>query len=231
MAAGMPTLVIGNRNYSSWSLRPWLLMREAGLPFAEVRLALDTPEFHQRIHSYSPTGCVPVLLIDGEVVWDSLAICEVVNERWLDGRGWPADPGCRAQARSAAAEMHSGFQSLRSQLPMNCRRKPGLPHWDGRAAADIERIQGLWRGMRGRSAGQGDFLAGAFGIVDAMYAPVCVRFRTYGVPMDATCSAYVERIMAMPAMLEWLAAAVAETEFLPDTDAVGMRVVEDPGAS
>ena len=176
-AAGEPILVIGNKNYSSWSLRPWLLLRHFALPFREIRLPLDTEEFHRRIGEYSPTARVPVLRDGDEVIWDSLAICETVNERWLAGRAWPAEEKLRALARSAAAEMHSGFADLREQLPMNCRRTPAPPHWDARAERDIARVQQLWRQLRAAGAASGRFLCGEFGIVDAMYAPVCLRFQ------------------------------------------------------
>ena len=206
------TLVIGNKNYSSWSLRPWLLLRHFEVAFDEVRLPLDTPEFHAQIGRWSPTGRVPVLH-DGELrVWDSLAICEYANERWLGGRGWPADAAARAIARCAAAEMHSGFGALRAQLPMNVRRQPNDYRWDAAADADIARVQALWRELRQRFGADGDFLCGRFGIVDAMFAPVCVRFRGYGVHTDDTASAYLDAVFALPAMLEWQASARAETE-------------------
>ena len=206
----MLTLVIGNKNYSSWSLRPWLLMRHFGLQFQEVMLPLDTPEFFRRIPDYSPTGRVPALHVDEDVVWDSLAICETVNERWLDGRGWPDDPRARAAARSAACEMHSGFGALRSQLPMNCRRQPRTPHWDAAAARDAARIEAIWEDLRGRFGAGGDFLCGPFGIVDAMFAPVCVRLRGYGVPVSPSSRAYMQAVFDLPAMREWQAAAEAE---------------------
>ena len=213
VAGALPTLVVGNRNYSSWSLRPWLLLRHAGVPFAEDVLALDTPEFAGRIAAYSGAGRVPVL-VDGErVVWDSLAICEYANERWLDGAGWPADLDRRALARSAAAEMHSGFMGMRSQLPMSVRRRPNAYRWDAAAQRDIDRVQALWRTLRAR-AGDGPFLLGAFGIVDAMFAPVCVRLRGYGVEVDATAAAFMATIFALPAFREWEAAALAETAVL-----------------
>ena len=206
----MLTLVIGNKNYSSWSLRPWLLMRHFGLQFQEVMLPLDTPEFFRRIPDYSPTGRVPALHVDEDVVWDSLAICETVNERWLDGRGWPDDPRARAAARSAACEMHSGFGALRSQLPMNCRRQPRTPHWDAAAARDAARIEAIWDDLRGRFGAGADFLCGPFGIVDAMFAPVCVRLRGYGVPVSSSSRAYMQSVFDLPAMREWQAAAEAE---------------------
>lgn len=206
------TLVIGNKNYSSWSLRPWLLLRQSGVAFDEVRLPLDTPEFHARVGHYSPSQRVPVLHDDGLVVWDSLAICEYANERWLDGRGWPADRVARAVARSAAAEMHSGFAALRSQLPMNVRRQPNHHRGDADAARDLARVQALWRDLRTQHGQAGPFLCGEFGIVDAMYAPVCLRMLGYGIAVDDTASAYIDAIQALPAMREWVAAALAETE-------------------
>ena len=208
--APTPTLVIGDKRLSSWSLRAWLLLRQFDLRFEEVVLPLDTPEYFQRIGQYSPTGRVPVLHLGDERVWDSLAICEVANERWLGGRGWPADPRARAAASSASCEMHSGFGALRSQLPMDCARQPREPHWDEAAARDIARIQELWRGLR-QAHGDGEgFLCGTFGIVDAIFAPVCVRFRGYGVPVDRNAARYMETIFALPAMRQWLAAAELE---------------------
>jgi len=208
-----PRLVVGNKNYSSWSLRPWLLLRHFGVPFAEEVLPLDTPEFAGRIAAYSGAARVPVLVDDGVNVWDSLAICEYANERWLDGAGWPADRRLRALARSAAAEMHSGFTALRTQMPMSVRRRPNAYRWRDDAQRDIDRIQALWRQLRA-AAGPGDFLLGPFGIVDAMYAPVCVRFRAYGVPVDDVAARFMATIFALPAFREWEAAAVAETAVL-----------------
>jgi glutathione S-transferase len=209
-AAEVPTLVIGDKRLSSWSLRAWLLLRHFDLPFAEEVLPLDTSEYFQRIGRYSPTGRVPALLVGDEIIWDSLAICEVANERWLGGRGWPLDPRARAAARSATCEMHSGFAALRSQLPMDCSRQPREPHWDEAADRDIARIQELWRGLR-QAHGDGEgFLCGSFGIVDAMFAPVCVRFRGYGVPVDRNAARYMESIFALPAMRQWLADAALE---------------------
>jgi len=206
----LPTLVIGDKNYSSWSLRPWLLMRQFGIAFDEVLLPLDTTEFQQRIGRYSPTGRVPALHVGDEVIWDSLAICETVNERWLSGRAWPADALPRAAARSAAAEMHSGFAALRSQLSMDCKRQPGKPGWDAAAAKDIARIEALWTGLRTRFGGAGGFLCGEFGIVDAMFAPVCVRFRGYGPTLGGLARDYMCQVLDLPAMREWQVAAEAE---------------------
>lgn len=203
-------LIIGNKNYSSWSLRPWLLMSYFDLPFNEVKLPLDTPEFYRRIGDYSPVANVPVLRDGGEAIWDSLAICEVVNERYLDGRAWPKDFQTRAAARCAAAEMHSGFAALRSQLPMNCHRERDDYRWNDAADRDIERIQNLWLDLKTRFGANGDFLCGEFGIVDAMFAPVCVRFQVYGVGMDENARRYVDTVYRIPAMQAWLAEAKQE---------------------
>jgi len=215
----LPTLIIGNKNYSSWSMRPWLLLRQFGVAFDEIVLPLDTPEFQQRIGDYSPTGRVPVLRVDGADIWDSLAICETINERWLDGRGWPADPVARALARSASAEMHSGFSALRAKLPFNCRRRPNDYRWDAEVERDIARMQQLWRSLRARVGRGGEFLCGEFGIVDAMFAPVCVRFRGYGVPVDDVAARYMQTIFGLPAMREWDAAALDEIGRYAATDA------------
>ena len=203
----MPLLVIGDKHKSSWSLRPWLLLRHFGVPFEELVLPLDTPEYERRIGDWSPTRQVPVLHVDGDVVWDSLAICEVADERWLGGRGWPSDPRARAAARSAAAEMHSGFAALRRQLPFDARRVPGAPHWDAAVDRDVARIEAIWAGLRARFGDARGFLCGDFGIVDAMFAPVCVRFRGYGVPVDATSRAFMDAVLSLPAYGEWQAAA------------------------
>jgi glutathione S-transferase len=204
------TLVIGNKNYSSWSLRPWLLMSYYQLPFSELKLPLDTPEFYQRIANYSPTMRVPVLIDGDETIWDSLAICEVINERYLDGKAWPKELKARAAARSAAAEMHSGFTALRSQLPMNCHREHNHYQWKEDAQRDIDRVQALWADLRSRYHLHGDFLCGEFSIVDAMYAPVCIRFKAYGVPMDENTTNYVNTICQLPAMQDWFAEAKLE---------------------
>jgi len=208
----MPTLVIANKNYSSWSLRPWLLMRAFDIAFEECRLSLDSAGFRARIGELSPSGRVPVLHHDERVIWESLAICEYVSDIWLDGRGWPADPGLRGVARAAACEMHSGFPALRAQLPMNCARRPDAYRWDEAAERDIARVQALWNDLLARSGGP--WLCGAFGIVDAMFAPVVIRFRGYGVELSGDARGYVGHMLAMPTMREWIAAGVAESERL-----------------
>ncbi|MBB4722880.1 glutathione S-transferase family protein [Xanthomonas euvesicatoria] len=199
----LPRLVIGDKTLSSWSLRPWLLLRHFRVPFEEVALPLATPEFQARIAGYSPTRQVPVLWDDTLHVWDSLAICEYINERWLDGRGWPADLAVRAQARAAAAEMHSGFAALRSQLPMNLARTPGPAQWDAAAERDIARVQALWASLRAEHGHAGQFLCGDFGIVDAMFAPVALRFSSYGVPLFEAAGDYLAALDALPALRDW----------------------------
>ncbi len=204
------TLVIGNKNYSSWSLRPWLALRQAGAPFAEEFIGLRRPETRARILSYSGAGRVPVL-IDGEVtVWESLAICEYVAELFPEAGLWPDDRGARAICRSVATEMHSGFADLRQTLPMDYRASLALPELGEQVADDIARIQAVWRMARRRFGAGGPFLFGRFSVADAMYAPVVTRFNTYGVAQDEVVKAYSDAILELPAMQEWLAAARTE---------------------
>ncbi|HEY9146763.1 MAG TPA: glutathione S-transferase family protein [Thiobacillus sp.] len=206
------TLIIGNKNYSSWSLRPWLLLRQAGIPFEEVRIPLYAPGSTEALATWSPSGKVPALHDGGLRVWDSLAICEYLNERFPDKQLWPADAAARAVARSVSAEMHAGFAALRQHMSMNIRaRRPG----QGRAPeclADVERILAIWTDCRARFGAGGDFLFGRFGIADAMYAPVALRFQTYGVALEGAARDYAKAVLALPALQEWVAAGVAETE-------------------
>jgi len=211
-------LVIGNKNYSSWSLRPWLALKMAGTAFDEVRIALDQPDTKSKILRYSPTGKVPCL-VDGDLtVWDSLAICEYVNETHAKGRMWPADRAARATARAATAEMHSGFAALRTYLSMDIRaRKPARGAEAQRLAgvqADIARIVALWTAALDASGGP--MLFGEFCIADAFYAPVVTRFVTYGVALPPLLQAYSQRVLALPPMQAWVAAAQAEVEELTD---------------
>ena len=213
------TLVIGNKNYSSWSLRPWLAMRVAGIPFAEHRIPLYGPGSKDQILVYSPAGKVPCLA-DGDLrVWDSLSICEYLAEKHPGL--WPQDPAARALARSVSAEMHSGFMNLRAKMSMNIRKRyPGLGRTP-ESMADVARIVSLWSDCRARYGKGGRFLFGAFSIADAMYAPVVLRFRTYEVELPADCRAYSDAVLALPAMQDWIAAAMAETESLPQFELYG----------
>jgi glutathione S-transferase len=206
-------LIIGNKNYSSWSLRPWILMRHLGVQFRETIVPLDTPEFKDQIGRYSPSRRVPVLEHDDLTIWDSLAICEYLAE--LTGRGWPAGREARARARSACAEMHSGFASLRAQWPLNTsarnRRTPMTPDLQ----ADIERIEAIWSDCVGRA--DGPWLFGEYSIADAMYAPVVLRFNTYGAntPLSETARRYIATTLEDPALQEWMVAAKSETWTVP----------------
>jgi glutathione S-transferase len=211
-------LVIGNKNYSSWSLRPWLLLRQIDIAFSEQRLLLDTPEFARDIARWSPNRRVPALRHGELTIWDSLAICEYVNETFLDHAGWPVDAAARAIARSVCAEMHSGFQALRSHLPMNCRRRSSDFVAPADAQRDIERVCAIWRDCRARFGAGGAFLFGRFSIADAMYAPVVLRFVSYGIALDEGARAYVETVLGLRAMQEWLRDAATEVEQLAATD-------------
>jgi glutathione S-transferase len=205
-------LVIGNRNYSSWSLRAWLLLREAGIAFEERRIALDQPGTRAALDAVSPSGRVPVLLLDGETIWDSLAIAETVAERYPGKRLWPADAGARAHARCISAEMHAGFAALRNQMPMNCRATGRKVPRPADLAADIDRVIAIWTDCQRRYGG--GWLFGEFSVADVMYAPVVMRFRTYDVHWPDMASSYPERLLESPALQEWLAAAELETEVI-----------------
>jgi len=196
-------LIIGSRNYSSWSLRGWLAMRQSGAAFEEVVIPFHTDERTQLIEAQSPSGLVPVLEDGDLIVNDSLAIAEYLAERHPDAGLWPADASARAVARAAAAEMHSGFGALRSALPMNFRLVREGPDRSAEVDADIRRITEIWGNCRSRYGAGGDFLFGAFCIADAMYAPVVSRLRTYSVPVDAAAAAYMEAVWAHPWMQEW----------------------------
>jgi glutathione S-transferase len=217
------TLCIGNKNYSSWSLRPWLALKQAGAAFEEVVIPLRRPETAALLRRHSPTQRVPALRHRGAVIWESLAICEYVAELFPAARLWPEDREARAVARAAATEMHGGFADLRRLMPMDIRsRRPLGTRLDG-ARKDVDRVHQLWRECRQRfgargASGAGPFLFGGFTVADAMYAPVTRRFVTYGVPLDEICGAYVEAVTALPAMAEWIAAARTEPWTIDDDD-------------
>lgn len=197
-------LVIGNKNWSSWSLRPWLVMKHAGIAFDEVHVQLRQHGTRQQNLQHSPSGKVPVLKHNGLTIWDSLAIAEYLAELFPQKQLWPADPAARARARSISAEMHAGFQALRTHLPMDILgRYPGKGLDGEGVAADIARVQEIWRDARAQWGAGGAFLFGGFSIADAMYAPVVARFMTYDVACDGGCKTYMDAIWNMPAMLEW----------------------------
>lgn len=220
------TLVIGNRTYSSWSLRAWLMLRHAGLTFEEVLVPLGRPETKAELLRWSPSGRVPVLIEGGRRIWETLAIGEHLAERHPEARLWPDDADARDHARCVANEMHAGFVTLRMAMPMNARaHKPGKG-WEGvdraKLAGDIARIRAIWREARAEfganSADDDGFLFGRFSIADAMYAPIALRFSTYAVEGDDVADAYVRRILAMPAIGEWIEASRAEPMVMQDKE-------------
>jgi glutathione S-transferase len=205
-------LVIGNKNYSSWSMRPWLAMRASDIPFEEIFIPLYTDQADKdRILSVTRSGKVPAL-IDGDLtVWDSLAIIEYLAERFPDAKLWPQDRASRAHARSISAEMHSGFMALRNECGMNLHRPIGAITLSADARANIARVEEIWSGCRERYGKLGPYLFGAFSGADAMYAPVVHRFRTYAIEVGPQVKAYMETMMALPAFAEWTRAGLAET--------------------
>ena len=211
-------LIIGNKNYSSWSFRPWIAMKVAGIAFEEEVISLDAPDFKARLNAVSGTGKVPTL-IDGEIrVWESLAILEYLAEKFPAAKLWPADPAARALARAISSEMHAGFVPLRKACPMNMWRPPAKRDLAADVKANAARIDAMWADCRRRFGQGGPFLFGAFGAADAMYAPVVARFRTYGVDVSAASRAYMDAVMALPAWIEWRTAALKEPWVLAEDE-------------
>jgi glutathione S-transferase len=210
------TLVIGNKNYSSWSLRPWVLLRHLQLPFNEVQIALSRPDTRWRVLQHSAAGRVPVLKHGGLTVWESIAIGEYLCE--LAGNGWPAERGARSQARAVSAEMHAGFGALRAQWPMNARATGRRTAMSAGLRADIERIDVLWRDCRERFGAHGPWLFGDYSLADAMYAPVALRFRSYGATLSAPAQAYLDTVLQDPPLQQWIAAAALEPWSITDEE-------------
>jgi glutathione S-transferase len=211
-------LVIGNKNYSSWSMRPWVAMTAFNIPFEEINIALYQSETSAAIAHYSLAGRVPVLIAGETTIWDSLAICEYLAEQFPERNMWPRNVAQRAIARSMCAEMHSGFQHLRSAMWMNIRaRFPGKGRTPG-AQADIGRISEMWENCLS-TAGAHQFLFGEFSIADAYFAPVAMRFCTYAVSLAPALQAYVDRVVAHPAVAQWMSEALSETDCLSAFDA------------
>lgn len=205
-------LVIGDRRYSSWSLRPWLVMQTAGIGFNESHIKLRQPDTAAQALRHSPSGKVPLLKHGDRRVWDSLAICEYLADLFPGKKLWPEDASLRAEARSIAAEMHSGFMDMRRELSMDCAETLPLPDLSDGARRDVARVQEIWRMCLDRPDRGGPFLYGHFTIADGFYAPVVSRFVTYGVALPPPCRVYVDAIMALPAMQAWLKAAKAEVQ-------------------
>lgn len=211
-------LILGNKNYSSWSLRPWIAMRQAGLAFEEEVIPLYEPGSRERVLHYSPVGKVPIL-IDGDMtVWESLAILDHVAERFPETRLWPADPKARAHARAVSAEMHAGFFHLRRNCPMNLRRVGKPRELPAEVAADVRRIDDIWSDCRARFGEGGPFLFGRFSAADAMYAPVVSRFASYAIDVGAASQAYMAAVTVLPAFREWRDAGVAEPWIMPGNE-------------
>ncbi len=215
-------LYIGNKNYSSWSMRPWVLMKQANIPFEEVMVRFDSFDvdsaFKARLRTVNPLGKVPVLVDDGLAVWDTLAIAEYLAERFPEKNLWPADVQARARARSVCAEMHSGFGALRNHCPMNIEASlpdTGRLIWRDQAAVrtDVARLCGLWGEVLAAQPA-GAMLFGDFSIADAFFAPVCMRIRTYDLPIPADLEAYVARVVALPGVKAWIDDALAEQDFI-----------------
>ena len=218
----MLKLYIGNKNYSSWSMRPWVLLKQAQIPFEEVKLRFDSfdpgSSFKAAAHAVNPVGKVPALLDGDLAVWDTLAIAEYLAEQFPDKHLWPADKADRARARSVCAEMHSGFGALRSHCPMNIEaRLPQVGHlvWRDQhgVRADVQRLESMWRSLLEVHGGK-HFLFGDFSIADAFFAPVCMRLKTYALPVAADTAAYIERVSQAPGVAAWISDALAEQDFL-----------------
>jgi glutathione S-transferase len=211
-------LVLGNKNYSSWSMRPWIAMKVAGIPFEEEVISLNAPEFKSRVSKFSGTGKVPVL-IDGDVkVWESLAILDYLAEEFPAANLWPLEQAARAHARVVAAEMHAGFLPLRRACPMNFWRPVKKMQLTAEVAANVARIDAMWTDCRTRFGGGGPFLFGVFGAADAMYAPMVSRFHTYAVDVGAPARAYMTAVRGLPAWAEWHSAALKEPWVLPEDE-------------
>lgn len=216
----MLKLYIGNKNYSSWSMRPWVLLKQAGIPFEEIKVRFDSFDansvFKEKISGVNPVGKVPALDDGGFVVWDSLAICEYLAEKFPEKNLWPQDMQARARARSVCAEMHSGFGALRSACPMNIEadlRDVGRLAWRDKPAvrADVQRLIAMWSELLAEH--KGAFLFGDFSIADAFFAPVCMRLKGYALPVPADITAYIERLSALPGVKAWIDDALAENDF------------------
>lgn len=211
-------LILGNKNYSSWSLRPWIAMRQAGLVFEEEIIALYEPGSRERVLKYSPAGKVPIL-IDGDMtIWESLAILDHIAERFPKTELWPSNSKVRAHARAVSAEMHAGFGPLRRHCPMNMRRVGKKRELTAEVAADVRRIEEIWTDCRARFGQGGPFLVGRFSVADAMYAPVVSRFASYAIGVGAACEAYMAAMMSLPAWQEWQIAGVAEPWVMPGNE-------------
>ena len=215
-------LIIANKNYSSWSLRGWLALKAFNVPFDEIQLSLETEEFYQTLAQHTSVGKVPVLIDNDLTVWDSLAICEYINEAYLQGKGWPEDKNKRAVARSIVAEMHSGLFAIRNEMPMNCRATRRIEPTES-ALQEIAHVDHMWSKLRTENNKVGNYLFGEFSLADVFFAPLIFRFMTYRVAVSDSVKAYMDTMLAHPSMQEWYKAAIAETEII-DSDEAGEPV-------
>lgn len=214
-------LIIGNKNYSSWSLRAWLLLSHHELPFEEVRIPLYQDKTYTTLARYTEALKVPALQDGDLTVWDSIAICEYVSEQYLDGRGWPGSVRARAEARSCSAEMHSGFSEIRGQLPMNCRAENRKVPGNEPLRKELARIDRIWSKYRKAYSGAGPWLFGEFSIADCMFAPVVLRCKTYGIELSETSDQYKNFMLAHEKLQDWVVQACAESEVIEEAE-VGM---------
>jgi glutathione S-transferase len=216
-------LVIANKNYSSWSMRPWVLLTQADIAFQEIQLKFADDNKVLGIERWSPTGKVPVLWIDDQPVWDSLAICESIAELYPEKQLWPADATARRLARAISAEMHSGFSDLRKGMPMNLRSSHPGKGRNPASERDIARVASIWEHCRTRFGAGGELLFGAFSVADAMFSPVATRFKTYAVELPSVAQRYADAVLALAAVQQWRSGALAETEFVPADEPYATR--------
>jgi len=212
----MNHLIIGNKNYSSWSLRPWLLLRENNIAFKETKIPLYQADSTKQILQYSASAKVPAFIHDETTVWDSLAICEYIAELYPEKNCWPQDISQRAWARTISSEMHSGFFAIRNTLPMNCRAAMQFNNISSELQAEIDRICEIWRQCRQAHESTGDFLFGTFSIADAMFAPIVLRFNSYGIKVCKQVQHYMDNILSLPSLQDWINEGLAEKEIILD---------------
>ena len=214
----MNHLIIGNKNYSSWSLRPWLLLKEKNITFSETKISLYEEKSKERLLKLSPSGKVPAFKHDENLVWDSLSICEYISELYPEANCWPTDSIQRSLARSISNEMHSGFFSIRNSLPMNCRAKTKFNNITKELQSDINRVCEVWRLCRDKHSTSGEYLFGGFTIADAMYAPIVLRFSSYEIEVGETEREYMNHVLTNSNLKEWIAEGVVEKEIIEESE-------------
>jgi len=212
------TLIIGNKNYSSWSLRPWIFLKQNQIEFDEKRVALFTKTTDKELSQYNSDYKVPILKDDDLVVWDSLSILEYLSEKYLESNGWPRELNARAFARSVSCEMHSSFFNVRNELPMNCRKKFQDIKLSSEAEREIERIKALWRQCRTQFGKEGEWLFGKYSIADAMFAPIALRFEGYSIQLHDVEAAYIQSVLKQPSIIEWIEAGKEEKEVIEEDE-------------